>query len=89
MNLFLISNSIFFLLSISVTGPLTELQIAYVCQQTLTGLAYMHTLGKMHRDIKVSMVVITLYSCKSSMNTQWWHLLSSRDVKKGIKQDLF
>uniref|UniRef100_A0A8C0L6G2 Mitogen-activated protein kinase kinase kinase kinase 5 n=1 Tax=Canis lupus dingo TaxID=286419 RepID=A0A8C0L6G2_CANLU len=37
-----------------VTGPLSELQIAYVCRETLQGLAYLHTKGKMHRDIKVS-----------------------------------
>ena len=65
-----------------VTGPLSELQIAYVCRETLQvisllnsglkghfnvlnftwthdwfpsqGLGYLHTKGKMHRDIKVS-----------------------------------
>ena len=37
-----------------VTGPLTEPQIAYMCKETLHGLAYLHSMGKMHRDIKVS-----------------------------------
>lgn len=32
-----------------VTGPLTELQIAYMCRETLTGLSYLHSMGKMHR----------------------------------------
>lgn len=36
-----------------VTEPLSELQIAYVCKQTLEGLAYFHTKGKKHIDIKV------------------------------------
>ena len=37
----------------SVTGPLTELQIACVCRETLNGLSYLHTMDKMHRDVKV------------------------------------
>ncbi|TKS87053.1 Mitogen-activated protein kinase kinase kinase kinase 5 [Collichthys lucidus] len=35
-----------------VTGPLSELQIAYVCRETIQGLGYLHSKGKMHRDIK-------------------------------------
>jgi len=53
--------SLFFMLHVlsslpflKVTGPLTELQIAYMCKETLHGLAYLHSMGKMHRDIKVS-----------------------------------
>jgi len=42
-------------LLILVTGPLMEIQIAYVCKETLRGLAYLHALGKMHRDVKVSL----------------------------------
>lgn len=38
---------------ITVTGALTEPQIAFVSRETLRGLAYLHNMGKMHRDIKV------------------------------------
>ena len=48
------TNFFFFFLKI-VTGPLTELQISYMCKETLYGLAYLHGMGKMHRDIKVSL----------------------------------
>jgi serine/threonine protein kinase len=36
-----------------VTGPLLEREIAYVCRETLLGLNYLHSHGRMHRDIKV------------------------------------
>lgn len=42
-----------------VTGPLSELQIAYVSRETLQGLSYLHVKGKMHRDIKGANILLT------------------------------
>lgn len=45
---------IIFLCFNTVSGALTESQIALMCKETLQGLAYLHSRGKMHRDVKAS-----------------------------------
>lgn len=43
----------------SVTGPLSEKQIAFVSRETLQGLAYLHSMGKMHRDVKGANILLS------------------------------
>lgn len=40
-------------------APLEESVISYICGETLAGLVYLHTMGRVHRDIKCGNILLT------------------------------
>ena len=39
--------------------PIHEYEIAAICQQALSGLAYLHERKKIHRDVKAGNILLT------------------------------
>lgn len=45
--------------SIGMRGPLNEREIATIVRECLSGLSFLHSMHKMHRDIKSGNILIT------------------------------
>lgn len=45
---------------VELEKPLTELQIAYVCQNMCQGLVFLHKTHVIHRDLKAGNVLLTM-----------------------------
>lgn len=40
-------------------SPIFEKEIAAICQQALTGLAFIHDIKRIHRDVKAGNILLT------------------------------
>lgn len=40
-------------------NPIRECEIAAIIEQTLFGLTYLHSLGRIHRDVKAGNILLT------------------------------
>lgn len=45
---------------VELAKALTELQIAYICQHMIKGLAFLHKSKVIHRDLKAGNVLLTM-----------------------------
>ncbi|KAJ3591071.1 hypothetical protein NHX12_009018 [Muraenolepis orangiensis] len=52
------ANKLWICMEFCVTGPMSELQIAYICREMLQGLDYLHGQKKIHRDIKGANILL-------------------------------
>ena len=44
---------------VALDAPLDEAVISYICRETLSGLVYLHSQGRVHRDIKCGNILLT------------------------------
>ena len=40
-------------------APLSEAQIRYITRESFTGISYLHSLGRLHRDLKCGNILLT------------------------------
>ena len=73
----------------AVTGPLTERQIGCVCRETLSGLSYLHSMAKMHRDVKVSgwRLPPTAGSAEHGSSVGFLHIIHTEAIDEGTSLD--
>lgn len=52
--------------------PLKELEISAICHDALQGLSYLHSQGKIHRDVKAGNILLTESGIVKLGNVQYF-----------------